>query len=169
MKNEKRITVFLLSGDAKKILATIGAAENAVVTAFSEKQLTTLSATLKLLRATEGEIVFGTKMLALQRYRLVLKTLLFLSGKMSATIADESGERDNYSPVRFIFADSWMLLAEIIASIYIVTQTYLELESLKRTRRFFLGINDMTSSQSTASLFWTAFLSLNKSRTQFIY
>jgi hypothetical protein len=135
MKHEKKTTLFLLSGDAKKILAATGVTENAVVTTFSEKQLTTLGATLKLLRATEGEIFFGTKILALQRYRLVLKTLLFFSGKMSATIVDESGATENYSFIRFIFADSWTLLTEIIASFYIVTQTYLELESLKRASK----------------------------------
>jgi hypothetical protein len=70
--------------------------------------------------------------LRLQRYRLVIKLLLFLSGKTSAVFIDEVGERETYSWVRFIFVDSWRLLAEVIASVFVLIRTALELQALKR-------------------------------------
>ncbi len=130
-----------MSGDAMTILAALGASEQSLVVPFSEKDLTTPKATLKRLRAANGDIAIGTKILRLQRYRLVLKTLLFLSGKWTATIIDESGETERYSAIRFIFVDLWKLLAELLASLFIVTETFLELESLKRKA------NKLTSSQ----------------------
>jgi len=137
----KKLTVFLMSGDAATILAALGASEQPSVLPFSEKDLTTPKATLKRLRDVKGDIAIGTKVLRLQRYRLVLKTLLFLSGKWAATMIDESGETERYSAIQFIFVDCWKLLAEILASLFIVTETYLELESLKRKT------NAFTSSQ----------------------
>lgn len=130
-------TLFLLAGDAKTILAANALPEDALTQPFSEKELTTPLATLKRLRETKGRIFFGTKVLRLQRYRLALKLLLFLAGKTSAAILDEAGERENYSLGRFIFADIWKLLAEIFASAFIVLETYLELESLKRAKKSF--------------------------------
>lgn len=128
-------TLFLLSGDAKTILMAHALPEDTIVQPFSERELTTPIATLNRLHKTKGQIFFGTKVLHLQRYRLMLKLFLFLSGKSRAAILDESGKRENYSLLRFIFVDIWKLLAEILASAFIVLKTYLELESLQRAKK----------------------------------
>lgn len=124
--------LFLLSGDAQKILAAHSLPDSTLVEPFSEKELVTPLATLRRLRQAKGKIFFGTKVLRLQRYRLMIKLFLFLAGKLHAAIIDEAGDKEMYSFWRFIFADIWKLFAETIASAFVVLETYLELESLKR-------------------------------------
>ncbi|MFN3386381.1 MAG: hypothetical protein ACK42Y_07310 [Candidatus Thermochlorobacter sp.] len=130
-----RTTLFLLSGDAKTILTAHALPEDTIVQPFSERELTQPLMVRKRFLETKGRLFFGTKVLHLQRYRLILKLLLFLSGKSRAAILDEAGKRENYSLLRFIFVDIWKLLVEIIASAFIVLKTYLELESLQRAKK----------------------------------
>jgi hypothetical protein len=132
MNHADQTLLFLISGEAKQFLAGHALPETTVIQPFLEKDLTTPLQTLKRLRQAKGKIFFGTKVLRLQRYRLVIKLLLFLSGKTSAVFIDEVGERETYSWIRFIFVDSWRLLAEVIASVFVLIRTALELQALKR-------------------------------------
>lgn len=125
-------TLFLMSGDPEKVLAANALPDATAIEPFSERELVTPKLTLERLRKAKGRIVFGTKVLRLQRYRLVLKVFLFLAGKTKAAFVDETGECENYSLLRFIFVDIWRLVAEIIASGLVVLSAYLELEALKR-------------------------------------
>jgi hypothetical protein len=123
--------LFLLSGEAKQLLATHALPESTIIQPFAEKDLTTPLQTLRRLRQAKGKIFFGTKVLRLQRYRLIIKTLLFLAGKTSATFIDESGAREPYSWIHFILVDFWRLVAEVIASMVVLLKTALELQALK--------------------------------------
>jgi hypothetical protein len=132
MTHTNQTLLFLISGEAKQLLAIHALPEGTIIQPFAEKDLTTPLQTLKRLRQAKGKIFFGTKVLRLQRYRLIIKTLLFLAGKTSATFIDESGACEPYSWIHFIFVDFWRLLAEAIASMFVLIETALELQALKR-------------------------------------
>jgi hypothetical protein len=133
MTHTNQTLLFLISGEAKQLLAIHALPEGTIIQPFAEKDLTTSLQTLKRLRQAKGKIFFGTKVLRLQRYRLIIKTLLFLSGKTSAVPSlTKVGERETYSWIHFIFVDFWRLLAEAIASVFVLIRTALELQALKR-------------------------------------
>ncbi len=136
MTHTNQTLLFLISGEAKQLLATHALPESTIIQPFAEKDLTTPLQTLRRLRQAKGKIFFGTKVLRLQRYRLIIKTLLFLAGKTSATFIDESGAREPYSWIHFIFVDFWRLLAEVIASMFVLIETALELQALKRKTKW---------------------------------
>lgn len=118
-------TLFLISGDSVAIISKNNLPTQTKVIPFSEKQLLSISSTIKLLKQTPSEtIVFGMKRMNLQRYHQILKGIMLLSGKTKGFLADENGNRSDYTPLHTIFVESLRLVVEIIASVGIVVQSW---------------------------------------------
>lgn len=118
-------TLFLISGDSATIIARNDLPPQTKVIPFSEKQLLSIRSTIGLLKQTPTDyIVFGMKQLGLQRYHQILKGIILLSGKTKGFLADEKGNRSNYSRFHTIFIESLRLIIEIIASVGIVLQSW---------------------------------------------
>jgi len=121
-------TLFLLSGNSKNIIAAHNLPHDTTVIPFSEKQLLSLRSTISLIRTTPTDtVVFGMKKLSLQCYHQILKGVLLLAGKTSGFLADETGMRSAYSPLRTLLVESVILATEIIASCGIVLQAWIRL------------------------------------------
>ncbi|NTW50042.1 MAG: hypothetical protein HGB19_09990 [Chlorobiales bacterium] len=122
--------LFLISGDAEKILSHLKPAETSVI-AIGEKDFKKPMDVARRLRETNTEIVFGTLDLNLQRYRFILKACLFLGDKWRGTIADEQGRKIAYNPISFLLVDSPRLVLEAMATFWVIALTSFELKRLK--------------------------------------
>ncbi|ACF14771.1 hypothetical protein Ctha_2320 [Chloroherpeton thalassium ATCC 35110] len=123
----KKRTLFLLSGNPEEILKHFSSEETQVVL-FGEKEFANTRSAVARLKQASGEIIIGTKSLELQRFKIIFKATLLLSGKITGCIADESGKQIRYNPISFLLIDSFKLLAEIVATGWTVTSVFLDLK-----------------------------------------
>lgn len=111
-------TLFLFSGNARKICGILNLSGEIPVIPLSEKQLMSFGATIRLIRAVPSEnIVFGAYSLDLQRYLGIISVLIFFSGKLHALFADESGKILRISPLKTLFIVIPYLLFEAITGV----------------------------------------------------
>lgn len=120
-------TLFLISGNREKILGQLKPMETSVIP-IGEKDFKNPLDVAKRLRGMSGEMVFGTLDIDLQRYRFILKACLFLAGKWSGAIADEKGRKIGYNPITFLLIDSPRLVLEVLATLWAVGLTSLDLK-----------------------------------------
>lgn len=120
-------TLFLISGNAEKILSRLKPMETSVIP-IGEKDFKNPLEVARRLRGMTGDIVFGTLDIDLQRYRFILKACLFLAGKWTGAIADEKGRKVGYSPISFLLMDSPRLVLEVLATLWAVCLTSLDLK-----------------------------------------
>lgn len=129
-------TIYLLSGNAQTIIKRHQITEDARIIPFSEKQILSIGKTISMLRADTSQVViFAAKSLALQRYHHILKGMMLFAGVKRGALLDELGKSEKYSPVRVIFVDSFRLLFEIIASIWVVILAWTELFLWRTVRK----------------------------------
>ena len=129
-------TIYLLSGNAQTLIKHHQIAEDARIIPFSEKQILTIGKTISMLRADTSEVVFfAAKSLSLQRYHQILKGMMLLAGVKRGALVDELGIIERYSPFRVIFVDSFRLLFEIIASVWVIVSAWTELFLLRSVRK----------------------------------
>jgi len=121
-------TIYLLSGNPKIIIERHHIAKDARIIPFSEKQILSIGKTISMLRKDTSEIIiFGAKSLVLQRYHQIIKGMMLLAGVRRGALLDELGKVEKYSPFRVIFVDSFRLLFEIIANIWVIVSVWMEL------------------------------------------
>ncbi|MBI3235014.1 MAG: hypothetical protein HYZ42_13430 [Bacteroidetes bacterium] len=121
-------TIYLLSGNPQAIIETHKVAKDARIIPFSEKQILSIGKTIGMLRSDPSEIIiFAAKSLVLQRYHQIIKGMMLLAGVRRGVLLDEQGVIVKYSPLRVIFLDSFRLLFEILASIWLLCITWSEL------------------------------------------
>ncbi|GAB1429376.1 hypothetical protein MASR2M18_02080 [Ignavibacteria bacterium] len=121
-------TLFLFSGNVRKIREAAKLSDDTAVISFSEKQLMSFGATLRLMRSIHSDnIVFGAYSLNLQRYSGIISVLIFLSGKFHALFADESGKILRISPLKTLFIVIPSLLFEAAAGIAVAWFTIFRL------------------------------------------
>lgn len=129
-------TIYLLSGNPKTIIECHHINEDARIVPFSEKQILSIGKTISMLRNDSSDtIIFAAKSLALQRYHQIIKGMMLLAGVRRGALLDELGTVLKYSPFRVIFVDSFRLLFEIIASIWVVISVWTELFLSKGVER----------------------------------
>jgi len=128
---QKQRTLFVLSGNAENILSHFSPEETTVLP-FGEKELRNVKSVIARFRNESGEIIIGTKSLDLQRFKMIFKTILFLSGKMTGCIADESGRKISYNALSFLFLDSLKLLAEIAATTWTIGSVFFDLKKSEK-------------------------------------
>ncbi len=121
-------TIYLLSGNPKTIIECHHINEDARIVPFSEKQILSIGKTIGMLRNDSSEtIIFAAKSLALQRYHQIIKGMMLIAGVRRGALLDELGTVEKYSLFRVVFVDSFRLLFEIIASIWVVISVWAEL------------------------------------------
>lgn len=130
-------TLFLISGDSATIISRNNLPSHTKVIPFSEKQLLSIRSTIRLLKQTHSDdsIVFGMKRLHLQRYHQILKGIMLLSGKTKGFLADEEGNRSDYSRFHTLFSETFRLLFEIFASVRIVVRSWFVLRYRAATEK----------------------------------
>lgn len=129
-------TIYLLSGNPQVIIDTHKVEKDARIVPFSEKQILSIGKTIGMLRSDTSEtIIFAAKSLVLQRYHQIIKGMMLLAGVKRGALLDELGVSVKYSPFRVIFIDSFRLLYEILASIWLVVVTWLELFLTKNVEK----------------------------------
>lgn len=129
-------TIYLLSGNPQAIIETHNVEKDARIVPFSEKQILSVGKTIGMLRSDSSEIIiFAAKSLVLQRYHQIIKGMMLLAGVKRGALLDEQGVRVKYSPFRVICIDSFRLLFEILASIWLVCVTWSELFLTKNVEK----------------------------------
>jgi hypothetical protein len=133
-----KTTLYHLSGNSQLLIQRYHLPPDTHIVPFSEKQILSVGKTIAMLRTDSSDVImFGAKSLVLQRYHQIIKGMMLFAGVRRGALVDELGLVVKYSPLRVIFVDSFRLLFEIVASVWLIIRVWMELffiDSVKKLK-----------------------------------
>ena len=107
-----------------------------VLAPFEEKTIARPRHALRIVREAGGEVIlFGTPDLSLQRFQTVLKLILLLSPATEVGLVDLTGRSIGVSWISFFLRDLPFLIVEIVASMFVLFKTGIQLLFLRNEFR----------------------------------
>lgn len=125
--------MFFLHGRKDEIISNnnLNEAELEIIK-IDDKDLANRKLIIKIIRAKEyHEVFFATKRLRYQRFLLVMKMYLLVTGKKGAII-DKDGNQDRFHPLKYIIIGIPTLIFEAIASLAIYFWYYFKISLIRK-------------------------------------